>query len=100
MKNKDKIIEEILYDFDFEKVHKVMESLKWKYVSSKTISGIPSIAELVLMARGLLEEVIDSEYNMVGTGGFYAYKRQEEDDMVYGLKFVLEEAETIGEEDE
>lgn len=65
-------IDEIMDWFDFEKVHRVMVSLNWKWVSF----GGPSIQEIRVFARKLLytavSETIDNgceDYD-TGSGGF------------------------------
>lgn len=73
MNDRDKIIDEMLGGFDFEKVHKVMEFLDWEWADS---DEIPSIYRLIKTARDLLEEVwdktkeIDNDNQYIATGGF------------------------------
>ena len=65
------MIDEILDEFDFEKVHRVMQALNWKWQSSP---DVPSIADLRRMARSLLKQVVESKgLHSVGSGGFTAY---------------------------
>lgn len=65
------MIDEILDEFDFDKVHKVMVSLDWKWHST---DGVPAIADLRRMARSLLKQVVESKgLHSVGSGGFTAY---------------------------
>jgi hypothetical protein len=77
----EKIIDDILNEFDFNKIHKVMVLLNWSWYSSKSVSGIPSIQEMIKTATHLLESVIvrrfqmenEEEYIYIGSGGFYVY---------------------------
>jgi hypothetical protein len=64
-----KIIEEILDNFDFQKVKKVMDALDWVWVSC---DGVPDIYDLRKESRRLLKEVIKTKSYQIGTGGFVA----------------------------
>lgn len=68
----NKKIEDILDEFNFEKVHKAIEALDWTWY----YNGVPTIAELRRSARRLLNDVaeVDGDITM-GTGGFQAQKR-------------------------
>lgn len=66
-------IYEILNEFDFSKVHKVMEFLNWTWMEK----GVPSIADLKHTSKRLLEECFDStqktgKSSYIRTGGFVA----------------------------
>ena len=87
-------IENILDEYDFHRVHKVMEALEWHWCSAD--DGIPSIGELRRQARRLLEDVYryeDSPYMVMGSGGFEATRTMEIGDLnkYLSLKFVVEE---------
>ena len=87
-------IENILDEYDFHRVQKVMEALNWIWVSSE--GEVPSIGELRRQARSLLEDVYNKEaspFYMVGTGGFEATRTMETGDLnkYLSLKFVVEE---------
>jgi len=75
-------IDEILDEFDFEKVHKVMVALGWEWYDT---DGVPSIAELRKKARHLLKELVNSKHQSIGTGGFTAYMH----DGLLGLRFEV-----------
>lgn len=77
------MIEEILDEFDFEKVHRVMLALNWKWHDAK---GVPAIADLRRMARSLLKQVVESKgLHSVGSGGFTAYMHHG----LLGLRFEI-----------
>lgn len=72
-----KEIEDILDEFDFEKVEKTMEALNWHWFDAA--DGIPRIGELRKKARYLLTEVYQKAFasdtgveHALGTGGFKA----------------------------
>lgn len=77
------MIDEILDEFDFEKVHHAMLALKWGWHSTK---GVPEIADLRRMARSLLKEVVEvPNLSRVASGGFVAYM----EGGVLGLRFEV-----------
>lgn len=87
-------IEDLLDEFDFEKVKKVMDCLEWTYFDSP--DSEVSIGELRRMARYLLEEVYkaeDDEHLYAGCGGFHAERWMYPGDTqkYLELKFVVAE---------
>jgi hypothetical protein len=95
--NIDDAVEDILDEFDFEKVKKVMDFLDWKWHAAE--DGVPRIAELRKSARSLLKQCafkvllsseIDAESNIF-TGGFRAQAYKYDDNVNFRLSFVLTE---------
>jgi hypothetical protein len=77
------MIDEILDEFDFEKVHKVMVALDWTWHNT---DGVPSIGDLRRMARSLLQHVVSSrEINTAASGGLTAFMHHG----VLGLRFEV-----------
>lgn len=98
--NKEELIEKMIADtlesFDFDKVHKVMKMLNWKWVSNE-IGGdeaIPSTYRLIKRAEELLRKVAtvanNKETAISGCGGFVA----EMSDGILSLSFILESSTT------
>ena len=87
-------IEDLLDEFDFDKVKKVMECLGWKYYN--TMGSIVSIGELRRTARNLLEKAYNAspspEY-VIGSGGFEVnrYMYSGDTQKYITLKFVVTE---------
>lgn len=87
-------IEEILDEFDFGKVHKVMTHLGWTWHGE----GIPTIGDLRIKARTLLWEVAekhgntDSSYYYTKTAGFRvsSYKGIDKKDHWVMLRLAFE----------
>ena len=95
---------EILEEFDFDKVERVMTALDWKWASAE--ADVPSIFKLKDTARYLLIHVYNmrqGEYKdthhevpvTCGTGGFRATALSNEDGVVDFLKleFIITEWE-------
>ena len=86
------VIEKVLSNFDFEKVHIVMTGLNWEW--AQPTRKVPSISALVLRAKDLLEDVSTMEPGCsVSTGGLRATKIQDESTEGLMLEFVLEQSE-------
>ena len=84
-----KAIDDIMDNFDFHKVHLVMDFMNWQWKNA----GVPDVSELKKLARRLLRDSIN-EKTMVSTGGFVAtYEEHDEVGIALDLKFVLEEWE-------
>ena len=92
----DQVIEEILENFDFDKVHKVMEALDWKWVGGGTQDGVPSVYRLIKKAEELLKDCVNEiEHRntntlVLSTGGFKATcVKYDDGEIVLELEFVL-----------
>ena len=86
--------EEILDEFDFRKVHKVMEQLNWRWSFLEGRFEVPKISEMKKECRRLFYSVIEaiaennSKEENLSCGGFTVTVYDNE--TVY-LQFVLEE---------
>ena len=76
------MIERILRDFDFTKVHKVMENLEWTYRGNEYS---PTIGELYQTAEYVLREACIKKAT-ISTGGF----RASYDGSHFELMFIVE----------
>lgn len=97
----DKMVEDILEEFDFQKVQLVMDYLNWQWSDKQ----VPSISDLKETAERLLRNAADlrlGEYEsehwevaiMSGTGGFQATAYCDETKtkiIMLDLKFVIAE---------
>ena len=82
-KEMGELVNEILDEFEFEKVHRTMKALNWTWHDT---DGVPTIGDLRRQARELLQELLrNDKYHITGTGGLYAYK----EDGLVGLRFVV-----------
>lgn len=98
-----KEVDDALEHFNFEKVHKTMQLLDWKWCHpGENGARVPSLDEIKKRAKEILQEAAESaamskgEY-LVGTGGFRAeaqYYPKETDKKSFlwvRLAFVLED---------
>lgn len=75
MIDKQKAIDDIIENFNWEKVHKAMKALEWTWHDSE--GETPTIGALFKCAVGLLHDAYDRAERFkadctAGTGGFYA----------------------------
>ena len=75
MLNRQEAIDNIIENFDWEKVHKVMDFLNWTWVT--TDNEVPTIGKLVNSSHRLLLEAYEGALRektdfSIGTGGFRA----------------------------
>ena len=80
-------IENIMDNFDFDNVHKVMTYLNWEWANTE--NGVPTKSELRSEARRLIKMAIKDK-TRVSTGGFEVDYIDEDGGWV-SLKFVLSE---------
>ena len=88
-KNENEIIEELLDEFDFNRIQKTMEALEWTW--HNTYPEIPRIGQLRKLARSLMKSCIEHEEYTTTTGGFFVSKRTFDGNPQYRLMFVVEE---------
>ena len=94
MQFSDKILNDIDYvldNFDFEKVHKVMEFLEWKWAGYDEIS----IGDLRQYARKLIKNCLsgmikgnENQFS-IECAGFVVQSYQYDDDVRFSLRFSL-----------
>ena len=99
MKNQNiqELIDEVVAQFDYQKVHKVMTDLNWTWYNSQTETKVPSIGELVLKSLNLMSEAAnkvayDTSNNraVISTGCFKATAiRHDGGFITIDLEFVL-----------
>lgn len=82
------MIDDVMDNFDFERVSDAMHAVKWGWWSEVGIV-VPIKAELRIEARRLLKDAIDKKLT-ISTGGFRASYLYE----TLKLEFVLEECES------
>ncbi len=75
-------VEEVLGEFDFDRVHQVMESLAWTWAN---LDRVPTKADLMAEGRRLLSE-LDGKPGVLGSGGLRASYKE---DGTLSLKFIL-----------
>ena len=85
-----KLVNEIMDWFDFEKVHRTMKFLRWKWDSSE--EGIPCIGEIRESSRRLLTQAVLNNTNTSSGGLVVTYEPNEN---YLRLQFVISEWESI-----
>jgi len=100
-----KVVDGILNDFDFVKVHETMVKLDWQwYHSGEEVTRVPSLDIVKVKGKELLQEAADKAAGLksewiISSGGFRAeakYYKKDEDyrkksELWVRLAFVLEE---------
>jgi hypothetical protein len=89
----------ILSNFEFEKVHKVMVALDWKwFVGDPDVMRVPTIEEIKAEAYRLLIDcyLTPTSRWMIATGGL----RVNKDDGLLQLQFVVDEWDLYGYDDQ
>lgn len=83
-------IDTVLERFDFEKVHRVMQLLDWKWGNLGLELRVPTAQEIKCSAYGLMLEARRLDSN-VSSGGLEAYwVTQFDGKRRIGLRFILE----------
>lgn len=77
---------------DFEKIHRVMEALNWGWVD--TGGEVPEVWEIRQFLRKLLNKFIDSNLDLLESGGFVITKIETEDGEAIKVIFNVESWET------
>lgn len=92
--NKEKIVNNIITHFDFEKVHKMMTAVDWKWYRPESgNTEIPTIDDLRDTATELLYTALNRDMLLrrLGTGGFYVTRNIDDDNITQvKLEFIAE----------
>lgn len=92
------LVEPVISSFDFERVHKAMKAMGWKWDQIQSSNGsVPSIDQMKASARRLLVDVVScKQHTIVACGGFCAEKSINNIDPLDDgliLRFILDESE-------
>ena len=97
----ESLINDIVDNFDFVKVQKVMKMLDWKW-SNADGEGVPGIGRMKEVARHILESALQQTDKADGgysaTGGFAAHAWNDNGEVCARLVFELNEYETYEQE--
>ena len=76
-------LDELLEEFDFEKVHKIMDLLNWMWAG---VYGIPTREDMILVVKNLYSSIegaiLRGEKSSIATGGFVLTFNPNEDDEI------------------
>ena len=94
-------IASVMENFDFYKVHKVMELLQWVWIScgEDGNSAVPTVGQMKAEAKRLLIEAAYEKTN-ISCGGFkavYETTGSDDKDPYIGLEFIVEDCEGFDE---
>lgn len=96
--NLTKMVDEIMNEFDFEKVHQVMEFLGWTWYKGNGLNAVPTIEEIKKTTKKHLIDAYEAAVRnkttyIIDTGGFEAKAYYNDDTNCIDelkLTFVLE----------
>lgn len=94
----EKMLDSIMDNFDFEKVHNAMLALDWRWAS---VGDVPTVEEIEDEAARLLWDVVNAgdDYDVVTTGGLEASKDfSDYNDPFIQLRFILTDWDENGSE--
>lgn len=95
MKTLEQHVDEVMDWFDFEKVHKVMTILDWKWAN---VDGVPSVADLRKQVRHMMRSLWDSNNQYTCTGGFMVRLYREEKWARFSVAFQVTDWDSEDEE--
>lgn len=76
-------LDELLKEFNFEKVHKIMDLLNWRWAG---VIGIPGKEDMIPVIRSLFDSIkgaiMRKERSFAATGGFKLTYNPDEDDEI------------------
>lgn len=91
----DKMVTEVMEDFDFQTVHDTMLRLDWKWNTGETRFLVPSIYYLMKQAEKFLRKVAqyigEKDNYTISSGGFVASLEGEQ----LSLRFILTESSSF-----
>ena len=79
-------IDSLIEDFDFEKVHKVMTFLDWKWRGE----AVPSVEKIKAAATSLLHQLVRSDSQSISSGGLRVLKMNYDGRKYLSLMFCVQ----------
>lgn len=94
--NHKRIKNELIANFEFDKVYQTMQCLGWLWRNHE-----PTMGEIVMQAESLIDEIFErnekgEDVNAIGTGGFRIERYIDEDNSYYySLMFYVDKIESF-----
>lgn len=97
------LVDDMIDSFDFQRVHRVVQCVDWKYAKPDGTLIIPEISDLKRVARSCLRNAYryslkyGDDASVVGSGGFEAqyFPALEKEGPMFRLRFILSEEEVV-----
>lgn len=83
-------IDEIMDNFDFDCVHKMMLAVDWKWSDGEGGRSVPTVPELRECARRLLYRTVNEKVSGCGTGGFNVTAGKDYISLQWGPEYIAE----------
>lgn len=98
------ILDDIMMNFDFKKVHDIMQFLNWTWFNKNNTYTVPTIDEIRSSAKALCLECIDRHIDLrkdnpgiysyaMGTGGLRVVTLYDEEDDNWNVELSFEAAQ-------
>lgn len=88
MKTEQDMIDEVMDNFDFEKVQKMMFAVGWKWINDEGGYSVPDVAELRRAARRMIKNTFKEGVFAMGTGGFEVQRGEDYIRLSWGPEYV------------
>lgn len=90
MRRMQEQIDEIMDNFDFDRVHKMMLAVGWRWSNTEGGWSVPTIPELREGARHLLYRTVDERVSGCGSGGFNVIAGKDFISLQWGPEYIAE----------
>lgn len=70
------IIDEVMDNMDFDKIHRVMEYLNWQWADGEGGFEVPDVPRIRKFCRSLIKNLLEENLQSIESGGFLVYKDQ------------------------
>lgn len=88
MKTEQDMIDEVMDNFDFEKVQKMMFAVGWQWGNSEGGYSVPHVAELRQEARRMIKNTFKEEVFALGSGGFEVQRGEDYIRLSWGPEYI------------
>lgn len=95
MRRMQEQIDEIMDNFDFDLVYKIMLAVDWKWADGEGGMSLPTVPELRECARRLLYETVDESLIGCGSGGFNVIAGKNFISLQWGPEYMAEIEEEV-----
>jgi len=88
MKTEQDMIDEVMDNFNFEKVQKMMAAVNWWWVNEEGGDSVPDVADLRQSARRMIKNTFKEGVFAISSGGFRVERGEDYIRLSWGPEYI------------
>ena len=88
MKTEQDMIDEVMDNFDFESVQKMMAAVDWRWGNEEGGDSVPDVADLRQSARRMIKDTFKEGVFAISSGGFQVERGEDYIRLSWGPEYI------------